>query len=60
MEFKLNPAQTGNGTMKMYTSCRINLSVDSSKEEGHATPNQILNKEFYIFSSPSPTAQKSE
>ena len=26
---KLIPAQTGNGTMKMYTNCEINLSVDS-------------------------------
>ena len=29
MESKLIPAQTGNGTMKMYTNCRINLSVDN-------------------------------
>ena len=25
---KLIPAQTGNGTMKMYTTCKIDLSVD--------------------------------
>ena len=29
MELKLIPAQTGNGTMKMYTNCEINSSVDS-------------------------------
>ena len=29
LESKLIPVQTGNGTMKIYTNCRINLSVDS-------------------------------
>ena len=29
MELKIIPAKTGIGTMKMYTSCRINLSVDN-------------------------------
>ena len=27
MEFQLNPAQTGNGTMKMYTNYKTSLSV---------------------------------
>ena len=29
IELKSIPARTGNGTMKMYTNCRINFSVDS-------------------------------
>ena len=34
MEFKSNPGQTGNGTMKMYTDCRIKLSVNSLPPKG--------------------------
>ena len=36
---KLIPTQTGNGIMKMYTNCKIDLSVYGwpPKEEGHAT-----------------------
>ena len=34
MESKLISAQTGNGTMKMCTNCRTNLSVDSLPPKG--------------------------
>ena len=43
MELKLIPAQTGNGTMKMYTNCGISLSVDS-------LPSERKDTQLLIFS----------
>ena len=41
MELKLIPAQTENGTMKMYTNCEITLSVWLAfRKEGHTTPKK--------------------
>ena len=43
MELDLTPAQTGNGTMKIYTNCQIILSVDSwpSYQLGVACPSSL-------------------
>ena len=50
MVLNLIPAQTGNGTMKKYASCKINLSVDSWPLKRNDM-QLLIDEEFYVLPS---------
>ena len=48
MQLNSIPVQTGNGSMKKYTSCKINLSVDSWPLK-RKDIQLLIDEEFYVL-----------